>query len=255
MKYQDKTLDLKLMAVRAKTRREGSDLGTQSGPYTLVGPGLYQGLVQKRGKYDSLAKSLSIYIWRQCEDGKWVEGVKKKKGRSTEVFIHPAYIPDWLDGCLALGYTPSDYGFESADDSTKAMKNVFELLGISTDADFKKAEELVWNKKIRVIVTMTDKRPASTDTVTLRVRIPIDPADSKSADDTFELTSTDGSYKNTLTVKDDSKPGDTFVDLIYDGIDRGLSYTLEINPGAGAESYFIFQNTPYSDILQMKRGS
>ncbi len=263
VKYQDKTLEFKLMAVRAKTRRDGlvtgkDRIGTKSTPFTLVGTGLFQGIVMPRGKYetkhgdDGLYYSLSIYLWRQYEDGKWVEGVKKIKERSTNVFIHPAYIPDWLDGCLALGHNFSEYGFVSAEDSEKAMREVFELLGITTKDQFTKLQNLSWNKKPKVIITMTDKRAGSSEKATLKVRIPVDPADSKSADDTFTLYSADDSYRKTLSVKDDSKPGDKSVDLVYGDLERSLIYSLEVNPGAEGKKYFIFENLSYSDILILK---
>lgn len=256
--YGGKTLDFKLMAVRAKTRREGDNLGTRSGDFTLVGPGLYRGYVQARQKYvnehgdDGLYRSVSIYVWGQFEDGKWVGGVRKKSGRSTNIFIHPAHIPDWLDGCLALGYNTSDYGFESAEDSTKAMRAVFELLGITTKAEYTKAQKLADAKKPKVIITMTDKRPGSTDKAVLRIRVPIDPTNAATADDTFRLVSSDGSsYDKTLRMKDDAEPGDKVVDLVFEEIDRSLSYSLEIDPGADGEKYFLFEDLPYSQLASV----
>lgn len=273
--YKDNTLEFKLMAVRAKTRSDGpmtgnKRIGTKSTPRTLVGPGLYRGLVTprktKKEKYgnDALFKHPCIHLtaqWEadQREDGEWVEGVKKKSSeRSKNIFIHPAHIPDWLDGCLALCGKDTEwkeYGFESNGKSEEAMKEIFKLLDITTKEQFTKVQNLDWNKKPKVIITMTDKRPGSTDKATLRIRLQIDPADSKNADDTFTLYSTGGSYRKILTVKDDSKPGDKFVDLVYDGIDRSLSYTLEVDTWADSEKYFFFEDLPYSQIVTLKKGS
>jgi hypothetical protein len=262
-RFQGQTRDFKLMAVRAKTRREGPRtgprrIGTQSDPYTLVQPGIYQGVLHPRGKYvaehgdEALIHSLSIYLWRQWEDGKWVEGIKKATGRSTNVFIHPAHFPDWLDGCLALGYTSSDYGFTSAEDSRKAMRAVFELLNIRTRDDFKKQQHLPWNKKQKVFVTVTDRRPGSADIVTLRVRLPIDPKDAANANDRFRLYSVDGSaYDRTQTVKNDAQPADNFLDLVFGGVDRRLSYSLAVDRGSDGDSYFIFEAISYSQILTL----
>ena len=132
------------------------------------------------------------------------------------------------------------------------MREVFELLGITTKDQFTKLQNLSWNKKPKVIITMTDKRAGSSEKATLKVRIPVDPADSKSADDTFTLYSADDSYRKTLSVKDDSKPGDKSVDLVYGDLERSLIYSLEVNPGAEGKKYFIFENLSYSDILILK---
>jgi hypothetical protein len=90
-----------------------------------------------------------------------------------------------------------------------------------------------------------------TDKAVLRIRLPIDPAAREAADDTFTLYSTDGSYRRTLTVKDDSEPGDNCLDLAYEDLDRALTYTLEIHQGANAQSYMIFEATPFGEIAQL----
>lgn len=261
--YEDQTLEFGLMAVRAKTRREGprtgaTRIGTTSTPYTIVGPGLYRGYVTPRGKYvtahgdNGLRKSLSIYVHQQWEDDKWVNGVRKKSGRSNNVFIHPAAIPDWLDGCLALGHEFSDFGFVSGPDSTEAHMELFAMLGIKTDAEFTKTQKLADAKKPRALITMTDKRPGAVDVVTLRVHLPIDPADPRATDDSFTLSSSDGSYQKTLGTKHDAIPGDKSLDLVFDGIDRSLVYSLEVDPGKDGTPYFVFESMPYSKIVSDK---
>jgi hypothetical protein len=83
----------------------------------------------------------------------------------------------------------------------------------------------------------------------LHVRIPIDPAEAASQDDTFTLKSTDGKYQVQQTIKDDKVPGDAYVDLIFENLKASLKYTLEVNPGAQGSPYKIFEDVPYQDLV------
>lgn len=80
---------------------------------------------------------------------------------------------------------------------------------------------------------------------TFRISFEIDPNDVSCADDTFTLQSTDGSYEQVKTVKDDLIAGNNKMDLLFDGVDSSLSYSLKIDPGSGGSPYFIFENKPY----------
>jgi len=167
VKYGDKTLDFKLIGVTFKTHQDGK----KSGQFTQIGSGTYHGYVQVRGKYakkygdDGLWNSLSIWFGEQKDEDtdKWIKGVKKlgkdKHGNpntTDQCFIHPAHFPDHLAGCLALGENFSDYGFVSYADSSNAMRNVFNLIGISTRDQFKAAQK----KGIKGYfdITVTDAR-------------------------------------------------------------------------------------------------
>ena len=159
--YGDKTLDLKMLAVR---RKVGSS-GKPGGPYTLVPPGSYRGFIRAMGKSkkkygeDALFNNPTIHFTNQWENNKWKIGIKKKNNaRTSEVFIHRAEFPDQLDGCLALGRNETDYGFESFSHSLKTMREVFELRGIKTKTQFKNTQELKWGKKLKVLITVTDNR-------------------------------------------------------------------------------------------------
>lgn len=88
--------------------------------------------------------------------------------------------------------------------------------------------------------------------VTLSLRLAIDPNEASSIDDTFTLSSTDGSYYTILTIKDDQVPGDAFVDLTYDGLDPSLNYTLVIDLGADNVSYALFEDVPYVELAAGK---
>jgi hypothetical protein len=84
----------------------------------------------------------------------------------------------------------------------------------------------------------------------LRVRLAIDPAAATSADDTFTLTSDDGSFKKVLTVRDDAVPGDEFTDLIFANLKTTLKYTLEVNPGKEGAPYKVFENVPFQELVE-----
>ncbi len=83
----------------------------------------------------------------------------------------------------------------------------------------------------------------------LYLRLPIDPSDAASKDDKFKLTSTDGKYEKTLTVKDDQVPGDKYLDLVFRNLKMSQNYTLEIDPGKEGKPYKIFENVPFKDLI------
>jgi len=86
-------------------------------------------------------------------------------------------------------------------------------------------------------------------TPALHIRIPIDPAEAASQDDTFTLKSSDGSYQVRQTVKDDKVPGDAYVDLIFENLKVSLKYTLEVNPGAQGSPYKVFEDVPFQELV------
>jgi hypothetical protein len=94
-----------------------------------------------------------------------------------------------------------------------------------------------------------EDKESSTDG-TFSVRLNIDPNDPKSQNNTFTLFSTDDAktYSKDQTVKDDQVPGDDYIDLKFTGLDTSLSYSLEINPGEDAGSYFLFKDVAYEDL-------
>jgi hypothetical protein len=86
----------------------------------------------------------------------------------------------------------------------------------------------------------------------IRVRIPIDPKKASSRDDKFKLVAK--SDPNTVeseelrTVKDDLIEGDAYVDLVFaQGLPDRL-YSLEIDPGNEGDPYWMFEDTPASDL-------
>ena len=95
-----------------------------------------------------------------------------------------------------------------------------------------------------------DEDQESTTDGTFSVRLNIDPNDPKSQNNTFTLFSTDDAktYSKDQTVKDDQVPEDNYIDLKFTGLDTSLSYSLQINPGEDAGSYFLFKDVAYEDL-------
>lgn len=86
---------------------------------------------------------------------------------------------------------------------------------------------------------------------TLHIRLPIDPRKASSWDDRFTLIehAADGMLRRQArSVKDDHVPGDAFVDLIYRGLRRGRSYSLEVDPGAEGDPYLLFEEIPFDEL-------
>lgn len=78
-------------------------------------------------------------------------------------------------------------------------------------------------------------------TADLLVRLEIDPADAREADDTFVLRSDNG-YEQKKTLKDDQKPGDKWVDLAFTGLPRDGEFTLEVN------GELLFEGVGYGEL-------
>lgn len=83
----------------------------------------------------------------------------------------------------------------------------------------------------------------------LHIRLGIDPHEAASKDDKFKLTSDDGKYEKTLTIKDDKVEGDDFVDLVFENLKVSKKYTLKIDPGAEGESYNLFEDVPFTELI------
>ena len=84
----------------------------------------------------------------------------------------------------------------------------------------------------------------------LWLRIDIDPDDVASWDDRFKLFSSDSSYCQTKTVKDDQIAGDEYVDLYFTCMDETLRYSLEVDSGEG-DTCLVFEDLPYAEIFEL----
>ena len=97
----------------------------------------------------------------------------------------------------------------------------------------------------------TRRTPAASPTeqgLELRVRLDIDPGDASTHDDRFVLTSSDGSYRQEKTVKDDQVPGDACLDLVFTELDRHTTYTLRVQHSAEDEPYVLFEEESLSTL-------
>ncbi len=86
---------------------------------------------------------------------------------------------------------------------------------------------------------------------TILIELEIDPEAVSSQDDKYTLFCSDDKsiYKKTLTVKDDNVPGDDFLTLKFTKLVSDHSYSLEIDPGAEGETYYLMENIPLEDLL------
>lgn len=80
----------------------------------------------------------------------------------------------------------------------------------------------------------------------LIIRLAIPPASGQEGEDQFILTSTDGSYSTSKTLKDDLILGDDYLDLRYVDLDTSKSYTLKHKL---ADRIFVyFENIHYTAL-------
>lgn len=87
------------------------------------------------------------------------------------------------------------------------------------------------------------------------LRFGVDPAHADVIDDTFTITSSDGSYTKTKKVSDDKIPGDAYLDLEYEDLDISLDYSLKVDPGAKGAPYYLFKDVPYTALTAVKPSS
>lgn len=86
---------------------------------------------------------------------------------------------------------------------------------------------------------------------TILVELEIDSEEVSSQDDKYTLFCSDDKsiFNNTLTVKDDHVLGDEFLTLKFTKLVSGHSYSLEIDPGAEGEPYYLMENVSLEDLL------
>lgn len=82
----------------------------------------------------------------------------------------------------------------------------------------------------------------------LQLRLDVDPARPEHASDRFRLFASEGSWEQVLGLADDQLAGDQYVDLIFTGVDPGLSYSLEVDPGPQGSPYLVFSQVPFAEL-------
>jgi hypothetical protein len=69
------------------------------------------------------------------------------------------------------------------------------------------------------------------------------------ATDKYTLESSDGSFKKTLTGKDDKKKRPHAVTLLFENLKGGATYTLTVDPGGKGAPYKLFEDVPFKQII------
>src|SRR5690606_24663262 len=88
----------------------------------------------------------------------------------------------------------------------------------------------------------------------LVLRLNLDPDDEANQDDRYVLEASGGGLPPQVTTAADAiTPDDPFTDLLYVGLDRGLSYTLRVEQGLDAsgaqgEPYTVFEDVPFARL-------
>jgi hypothetical protein len=92
-----------------------------------------------------------------------------------------------------------------------------------------------------------ESKPINIDKLVFKITLEIDPNDPAADNDKYTLYSTDGSktYNKTLTPEDDKVKDDNRITLVYDDIDSGLNYTLEIDQGSDGDKFNLFEDIPW----------
>jgi hypothetical protein len=73
----------------------------------------------------------------------------------------------------------------------------------------------------------------------VEVTVDVDPNDPKTQDDKITLMADDGSYEETLAVKDDVTPGDAKTTLRFKVKDPSKPHSLQVDPGKEGQPYFV----------------
>lgn len=82
------------------------------------------------------------------------------------------------------------------------------------------------------------------------VDLPFDTRDVPTRDDRFVLSSDDGAYKVTRTIKDDRVRGDRMLTLEFSALQKGLTYSLTHDPGAEGSPVKLFTDRPFEALYQ-----
>lgn len=90
------------------------------------------------------------------------------------------------------------------------------------------------------------------DKGTVAVRLDIDPADAKHLADRFVLESSDGSYKQQKTIKDDKKDGDKALDLEFTDAPTDKKFKLKVV--AGGNELVLMDGVAFNDIAAALSG-
>lgn len=108
------------------------------------------------------------------------------------------------------------------------------------------AEGLFKRKYIKV-----DGSEDNSDTrVVIHIEMEETDPDASNCNDMYRLFSigTPAEYNQSKSLQDDRKVKDGFLELHFTDVIAALNYSLEVDPGEGAEKYLLFEDVPYSDM-------
>ncbi len=129
--------------------------------------------------------------------------------------------------------------FSTIQSGEEPMANItkMDVSGMDMDAGY----SVSLQKGDRLHLNVTKAPPE-----TIRLRLAADENNPASVDDKFRLFSADRtSYDKTLSVKDDMVPNNGYLDLLYEGVNSSLYYSMEVIPGGSGQKYFIFENRKF----------
>jgi len=95
----------------------------------------------------------------------------------------------------------------------------------------------------------SNKSISKDDFVEIVFQFDIDPSSKENFDDTFTLSTSDDSYKVVKTIKDDCNVNDNKLQLNYENINKNSPLSMLINPGESKESYYLFENKTYEELI------
>ena len=86
--------------------------------------------------------------------------------------------------------------------------------------------------------------------ITLTVELELDLGDVESQDDKYTLycSEDESVYKKILTVRDDHVEGDEFLTFTFLELVNERRYTLEVDPCAAGDPYYIFEDVPLEEL-------
>jgi hypothetical protein len=86
--------------------------------------------------------------------------------------------------------------------------------------------------------------------LTVIISLPVDQDDAEFHRDLFVLESTDNSYRQSRSVKENATEGNDTLDLEYTGVKPDLTYNLSVNHGDHGGKQVYFENIQGKDLLK-----
>ncbi len=154
------------------------------------------------------------------------------------------------EGTYIQEKTPQDNISENPEETIIEFTEIPKKLNFSLGVDPGKEGDPYLVFENRPFGQWFDESPDNAMKNEFRAQFKIDPNEASSSDDKFILFSVDDNqtYKQQKTVKDDLTSDDDTVEIVFDDLDRELSYSLQVDPGKEGEPYFVFENRPFNDL-------